>query len=363
MKRNLLMLFVALSVLLASCARKDVVKPDTGEEKSVYVKISQAEGYAESAPVADGYKVTLSSGYLVFYDHDGIIGNVVKLVSGTPATGEVSLSALASGATIQNIRSSAYKVYVVCNPPDGYTAPSRGGSAGLVSEQRISLESQAILSNATVDGFGEITNNNGQNSVIVQLTPLVSRIEIAGMTALAPIESFKLRGIYFDNFYTHYQSYYGYDDDIIKLTESNFWDYDHETVYSSAPSMYDFDWDGLGQFNNNVVAPANGNVWGYSIFSKTIKPRIVLFFNELEISGDPHTSDKYLTIDGLQTTEGTPINTLEKGVVYRIAASDLQFSESDLSSSPVLTPKAVKVQIINTAWTIQGAKPTYGVKK
>lgn len=362
MKTNFKYLTLVIAALLigfSSCSKDDVTKGGTeNDAKSVFLKISNAPvTYAAGAHQANG-SLSFSSGHLYFTDDAGTILRYHS-VGDKDAGADFNMSELSSGSgkEITELPSTVAAVYVVGNTQD---LPNKTNISA-VKAHMLNVASQVqVTAGNIVNLYGENTKltqvgeTNSYNAT-VNIAPTVARIELFDITATGGVTSFKVAGIFVDNYYATasvdgtISSALVYNGaDALKFS-------DNSTSYpkSLTPSIYDWYSKRLAS-DEKVVKLKDDAVWGYNLFAKTNGendvPRIVIILNDIVTSGGASFANpQFITIKGFNNGDDA-LKTIEPGNVYTIASAGFSFDQTNLTPDPNMETKAVSVNVTVSSW-------------
>lgn len=234
-------------------------------------------------------------------------------------------------------------------------AGNRLGKAdlGVGDYKKVALYGSSKIKNTTDDGPNGI--GSATHYAEVTITPLSSRIEIAKINQTNTKYTYKLGGIFINNYYKEMIIGATTGDDILnngqddtKYTDAIYggggtstW---HDMINAPAPL--------------NPNAPAVGNVWAYNVFPAANKtapvednvPHIIVHLKDVKVGGITKYADYYLTIATYNVEE------FEAGKVYTIG--ELKF---DLDKNGDDKPETKKfdcdVKVTIQKWTAEPLIP------
>lgn len=379
-KTIMLSAFVALFAF-SSCSSSNDDLPETGgKDLSVNIKLSHATTRAVGEHV-DNDEITFNEGQLLFTNGD-IVTKFVTIVTSSPTGDEVALSELENGKKFENVPGSSTHVHFVGNPVTLVTVPTNIKD---YTEQAVPVESQydatdGGVKKVTLYGKGAINaitpgNPTTEYQSIFDVSAIASRIEIGTIKGEGQLKSFKVEGIFVNNYYNTMELA-----GVVSDKKSN--DSDPENYKSTADSgtgsydstvdeaIYDYDANGIGFFASNKLvchpkdpANADNNVWGYNLLAETATPAttemigIVIRISDVKLTGDDsstYSGTHFLSINKFFNTDDSGANTtgidkLEPGHVYRI--KELKFDEKNLTPKPNQKPIKVNVDVTMLDWT------------
>lgn len=392
MKTKLKYFSLAIAALLmvgfASCSSDDepTMGVDENEMISVMLKLDLGPTTrAEVAPIAADTKATFSKGHIYFTTATGSI--VRHYTIGNSATGDknIQLSDLTTGdgRVVTGLPGNTTQIYVFGNTSDEVSLPT-SGPINNVKAMSVTLASQSDIKNVNLYGttstFKETSAGNPQTGVnavytaTVSIKPTVARLELGKLVSSHNIASFKVKGIFIDNYYKS-----GNVDGTtvagnLKSLTTGAYDSSEDGDYKTAENGVNFDWYGDAELISTVLDPEvdyrtaevkltghPSKVWGYNLFAgHTAIPRMVIRMTAVTPkTGASITFEdpSYLTVKGFVTAgEGAaPVTQFEQGYVYKIV--EIVFRGSNLSATPNLVDKEVTVKVEVTPWTVQEIKP------
>jgi hypothetical protein len=291
--------------------------------------------------------------------------------------GTIQTSTPGAGLKFTNLDPTVVSVYVVANVPEGTLPAVTPGTALTainatlqnISDQQTDDAASVVLANtgktATTNftPAAVATNGNAQSTVAVELTPIVSRIQIKKVSFDGTIASFKLEGIYIDNFYP--QMTIGGDFTNITMQKAG----NKETFAAAqAPyattNLYDESSEGLVQH----PFATNSQVYGYQIFPTngglTTVPYIIL-----KISGITTTSNAtrnfpdgtyYVAVKAYKEagTSAAPVTSFLPGNIYTV--EDIVVSEKNIVTDPTKSLINVTVGVTVKQWGSIDLNPDFG---
>lgn len=207
-------------VLATGCVKTG--NDSDGDGAKIIVKVAGFSGDAQTrmvdAPGAQGNIVSPTNGRIYVIDGGAILHTEVLQVE--TASGQI----LADGRLFPETS----KIYVLANMPSDINLPTTGGQWSDVESLVSSLKevdkpaenykgnddyTMPAMGNSDVDGKGvgapkEITvsvvGDTKVGNVTVYISPLFSRLELGGIKGGAHIRSFKVAGVYANNYYPSY---------------------------------------------------------------------------------------------------------------------------------------------------------------
>lgn len=237
-------------------------------------------------------------------------------------------------------------------------------------------------------GIGD-ADANGQAKASVEITPVSSRLEVQKVTAMkcetdgaVDINSFTLKGIYVNRFYTKGALDPNKNPEDRKKvdngdTRTYYTREKYEAITANDETGFGFmcdviDIEGTKSTTTNAIAEVactDNKYWGYPILARAENtavdgvydvPNLVV---EVEIkynhpeTGSETSVSKYLTIVGYHTADNTPISTFLRRHVYRI--NDLQFDFEDLTDVPYQGTKSIEATVTVLPWIGVDVQPDF----
>lgn len=346
----------------ASCNQGGALQDDDkGETKSFFIQIekpvkpSRAEGPDESAA-----EVAFADGILIFATGDHI-GRVVRIVSGTPGDGEVTVTQLEAGIEIGEIPASTSHVYLYGNLGGAIsgisTAAVVGGSMTDVAELTWLLSNIQNAANdvsqVPVRGEGTVApgvSNPDRLESTVVVRPIASRLQIGSISCTDDrITELVLAGIYINGFY--------HSMDVDSTFQATYW-IDNSIDKSKYPATGYVSYSGMSDILTPVdlketspVTPT-ADCWAYNFFPAEM-PHIVLHFSSMKVDGEEDLTNQYTTVARYSTSpeggEGNEFTTAKAGDVYKlnITISDYEQQTSYLPESGSSVMGYVVISIID----------------
>lgn len=390
MKKLCVSLMALVALLCVSCSNDPEIpeKNDNGIDVTLSITTNPLTKALETNQVGVSAPIDPAKEFIVYFmDESGNTVTAYKLTD--TQISAIQPSTVGAGVKFTNLDPSVVSVYVVANVPSGTlpaTAPGTSltdinGKVQNISEQQTANAASVVLANTgkTVKtGFTQgdnASNGNAQFTVAVELTPIVSRIQIKKVSVDTDktITSFTLAGIYIDNFYqkmTIGGAFTGItDNDIVKATDKT--TFAASNALYSTTNLYDEDkTDGLVQDPFVATKP---QVYGYQFFptKKTNAtdlskvPYIILKLTNVKKS-DTATRDiseketYYIAVKAYKTTDATPATITEflPGQIYTIA--NIPVSEKNIVTDPTKSLINVTVNVTVAKWTDKALNPDFG---
>ncbi|MDR1716002.1 MAG: hypothetical protein LBS20_09160 [Prevotella sp.] len=353
---------VAIALLLgfSSCSSNDETTViDEGNPKTVSLKIGNGgpTPKSEGGALADGASITFTSGDLYFVNESGTILKHYTLSSDPASDTNINLDDVQAGTVISNLPGSVVAVHVAGNTADLPTS----GNISAIQAATLEVATQVDIESVNLYGSGSLSDPLEEGDPYIcnlTLSPTVARIELGDITGGGAVTSFKVEGIFIDNYYSEAGAGGIVDAENLADNGSDGDAFNDNTgAYPEAlkPAIYDFYTGGLASASN-VVSPATpGDVWAYNLFAASTGsavPRIVIRLTDIETNdGSTIISPQFITIKGFKSA-GTSLTGIQAGKVYHIAAGSFEFDEEDLTPEPNLDPIDVDVTITLATWTV-----------
>lgn len=360
--------FAAVSLFLGftSCSNDDVVGEvsNSKETKSLFLKISNGDiaTYGTGPTVVDNTDVDFNNGIIYFVNSDGMILKYYTLTDNASNDDNIKFSEIEAGTTIENLPGSVSNVHIVGNYT-GSPSLATSGNITAVTNKLLTVASQHDIENVNLYGTNTIVAAGplqpNRYTCTINLRPTVARIELTDITASGVITSFKVDGIFIDNYYS--QATINSTLNIANLqdngtTAANF--VGGSTVYpaSLTPAIYDYYTSPLESVSN-VVALADADVWRYSLFANNMgseTPRIIIRLSEIETTLESNitiSGTRFITIRGFKSGS-TSLTGIKSGEIYNIGAGALVFDESNLTITPNEDKIEVEVTVTLAKWKV-----------
>lgn len=368
--RYLTFLAVSLFLGFTSCSNDEATGgEENNEPKSLFLKISNGDitTYGTGPTVVDNADIDFSGGIIYFVNSDGMILKHYTLTVNATSETNINFSDIQDGTTIENLPGSVSSVYVVGNYT-GSPSLATSGNISAVTNKVLTVASQHDIENVNLYGTNTIvavgSTEPNKYTCAINLRPTVARIELTDITASGVITSFKVDGIFIDNYYS--QATINSTLEIENLQDNGTTSGDFmggSTVYpaSLTPAIYDYYTSPL-ESASKVVALADDDVWRYSLFAKTIGseiPRIIIRLSEIETTPESDitiSGTRFITIRGFKSGS-TSLSVIKSGEIYNIGAGDLVFDESNLAITPNEAKIEVEVTIALAKWKVVPITP------
>lgn len=388
MKKLCVSLMALVALLCVSCSNDPEIpeKNDNGIDVTLSITTNPLTKALETNQVGEKAPIDPTKDLLVYFMNAS--SSTVASYKLTDA--QITAIKSGSGFKFTNLDESVVSVYVVANVPSG-TLPATAPGTTLdainatvqnISDQQANNAASVVLANTGKTfktGFtpgDDASNGNKQFTVAVELTPIVSRIQIKKVSVDETITSFKLEGIYIDNFYPQMTiggAFTGItDNDIVKATDKT--TFAASNALYSTTNLYDEDkTDGLVQDPFGATKP---QVYGYQIFpTKGTKatdlskvPYIILKLTNVKKSDTAtrdisETETYYIAVKAYKTTVTPPaiseaITEFLPGQIYTIA--NIPVSEKNIVTDPTKSLINVTVGVTVKAWGSIELNPDFG---
>lgn len=391
MKSKLFSIAAIAALVLSGCSSDGKgghePAPEPGETKSAFIKINtRASSNRSDENTASGTEAILYSALIYFLDSssDPVIYDVRTVAT---SGGDITLSELEAGVVVAGVPASSTQVYIVgnYNSSDQNSAfaafPTTAGrnfsdiqatmlDIQQVSYPRIGTGNVGDGSLITVmDGTGALvdfdttpggwtsagTPTSGDFYAVISISPIVARIEIEEITYTGAFQSFTLEAIYINNYFADLPLSLDFTSGTLINNGSVVGRYDPANgsfAYDYYTTMYDAVDEGFT--GTGSVTPTNG-VWAYQVFSGTDEiPHIILRLSNVVDGSGATIADQYLTINGF-LNGSTPLQTLDRNTVYRIA--NLTFSDDELELVPEPETINVYIQVTVEEWETVDVTP------
>jgi len=322
---------------------------------------------------------------LIVYFMDGITSDS-KVVASYQLTADQigKIKTVGTGVTFTNLDPSVKSVYVVANvstlpaTAPGTNLTAINGTVQNIYDQQEADAKSVVLANTskTVVSIGSstetATNGNAKYNASIELTPIVSRIQIKNISidSESTVKSFDLVGIYIDNFYQN-MSIGGELSTPIKAEAGDVAKFNLSTTLASTPYKTNGQlFDEASNLEQNPGGMTPAKVYGYQFFptkgtnatdlSKV--PYIILKLTNVE--GTTRVFDKsktyYIAVKAYKTTDATPATITEflPGQIYTIA--NIPVSEKNIVTDPTQNLINVTVNVTVAKWTDKALNPDFG---
>lgn len=374
---------VALATLTTfSCAQQEdeVPLPFGNDPISVNLRVapSDLDSKKVETPAITGDLVDLNNGLVFFLNAQDDVVDVREML-----TSEIKLPA---GQTFNEIKPTATNVYIVANAKfidetlDGKLRACKtkveikAVSSSIANQQN--SHKFVVLSNTidrtaypTMDGV--IKKEGSLFKACVLLAPVLCRIQIADIKGDGTIVSFKLGGIFIDNFYPLFYmatdnggagTIYSVGQNGANLGVGN------GSILSDRPTNPIADGGDLKVTATDIAGFSGGSyVCGYQLAPTSGGvaniPHIILMFTEITVKNSDgagnvvYTTPRYVTVKGFKNALGEDITKFVAGNIYNIPADGFVFGRKDLSDMP--NPLNVSVSVCATIkpWQVATITP------
>ena len=371
-----------VALLCVSCSNDPEIpeKNDNGIDVTLSIttnpltKALETDQDKKSAPIVDTKD-------LYVYFMDGATTDSKVVTSYKLTTTQIDEIKKTTGFKFTNLDPSVKGVYVVANvPKEGVTMPTTPTTTTLatinatvinIKDQQADDAASVVLANTdkTVKTsftlVAAATNGNLQYTVAVELTPIVSRIQIKKVSADATtIANFKLLGVYIDNFYP--QMTLGGDFTSITIQKApNKETFDATKEPYKTTNLFDENTSGLEQNPFGLTTP---KVFGYQIFPTTSTahenvPYIILKISDIK-TGTAATRNipdgiYYVAVKAYKDkTSSAPVTKFSAGNIYTV--DNIVVSENNIVTDPTQSLINVTVNVTVKAWESTALNPDFG---
>lgn len=376
--KKILLIALAATTLLSCSKENDSVVPDQTGTKNVSLSIARMTTKAVSDPdVADKTYTAVEDGVIYFFDKDD-----AKVFTRILTTGE--LTALSSddhkdAVIVVAVPQSATSIVMIAN----YKASTANEYSAIIATTKTEISQIAIavgsqmstgVEKVILSGAAKITDVDANATpptaaADITITPIVSRLEVAGIAAkhasegqvaTGEINSFRLLGVFIPNYYaTGFVVAGTGQGNLVKPTTAE--DYDGATEPFDA-KLFDYKAEGL------TLPLADKTSFAYHTFPATGAvnlPNIVLKVDQVTYNNGVVTDAsyengavQYITVSDYWTEAnkgGTQVSNFNAATIYRI--NSLLFGLENLGPNPFTQNKTVTVTVTVKEWTLQEIFP------
>lgn len=368
---------LVLTLGLASCSSDKEGEELRAEDKSVYIKLDVP--VTRGVPALEEGPAPFNSGILYMVNSKGAITKYYKIVKNATVESEIDLDEITStGVLLDNVPGQSSQVALVGNVEKdaSNTALPLTGLLSAVKAKMLSVGSQSgderAVDVAALYGEKALTPTGNENEweAAIELSPIISRIEIEGITCGGIITSFQVDGIFINSFYPQ-SPINGVLKGIENFGSENDNYLDTNAEYPTA--LYDYNAGGIGELNEKTYKPKTADyVWAYNMFSTSAAEKTG---DEYPTDNVPHivvrlsnivTSDKDVTYEGTHfltvakytDDKGKDITPFEPGKNYTLSAEDFKFNEEHITPNPEIESIKVKVTVSVIDWENKPVKPS-----
>lgn len=378
MKKLCVSLMALVALLCVSCSNDPEIpeKNDNGIDVTLSITTNPLTKAVDDNQVGVSAPIDPAKEFIVYFmDASGNTVTAYKLTD----TQISNIKTPGTGVKFTNLDPSVVSVYVVANVPSstlpatapGTTLDAINGKVQNISDQQTANAASVVLANTGKTfktGFtpgDDSSNGNKQFTVAVELTPIVSRIQIKKVSADGTtIASFKLLGVYIDNFYPQ-MTIGGAFSGIDIATADDKADFDATKEPYKTTNLYDE--DKAGGLVQNPFGAKKPQVYGYQFFptkgavathlSKV--PYIILKLTNVE--GTTRNFDKtktyYIAVKAYKDGSNS-ITEFLPGEIYTIA--NIPVSENNIVTDPTQSLINVTVNVTIAPWSEKALNPDFG---
>ncbi|MDT3369272.1 MAG: hypothetical protein LIR40_11615 [Bacteroidota bacterium] len=377
MKKLCVSLMALVALLCVSCSNDPEIpeKNDNGIDVTLSITTNPLTKALETNQVGEKAPIDPTKDLLVYF-----MDASSSTVASYKLTGaQITAIQSGSGFKFTNLDPSVVNVYVVANVPSstspatdpGTTLTAINAKAQNISDQQTANAASVVLANkdkaivSTGSTTGTASNGNLEFKAAIELTPIVSRIQIKKVSADATITSFKLEGIYIDNFYPQ-MTIGGAFTSITIQHATDKATFDATQVPYTTTNLYDEDkTEGLVQ---NPFGAATPQVYGYQIFPTTSTahenvPYIILRISNIVTSSaatrNIPAGTYYVAVKAYKIpSASTSVTAFSPGNIYTV--EDIVVSEKNLVTDPTKSLINVTVNVTVKAWGSINLDPDFG---
>jgi hypothetical protein len=343
----------------------------------MYLKVLPAATRATTDPVAAVPTIAVQApGWIFFVSSSGTITKKLEItndvdydVDDTP--GQVSLDDLSnSGVVIQNVPASSSRVYVFCTlPEDLFEGSETNISSCLetmlnvadVASTGSGVDNVPLFGNAPI--VAKSSGNADEFEANVEIAPVAGRVELAKLTAVSEILSFKVTGVYVNDYFDEINFVPANGNRVNNQSELDKY-VAGESGYTADGILYD-ELDGAS--DGTVFELDDSKVFAYNLLPRSSVeenpyfPHLVIKIEDVILADgngteyNNGTDPWFITITSvLDANTQQPVE-FEAGNVYSI--DNLPFERGDLSPVPEPGNKKVEVTVSVKQWVLKTVKP------
>ncbi len=374
--KNLLLIFVASAVVLASCNRE----PTPGGHTRLSVKLSGVRTVTSGTRALESAGVestpNLTDGHIFVFDNSGGVAyeTALDLDEARSIEGQQLMDKINTEEPLTV--PSDWTVYILGNIPDDVDVGT------LTSLNAIKAAATQIVYDTDTDGdegpdtddsrhvdytTPPMANDTGKPATIrvngeqgvaeVKLQPLYSRLELHKITGLNRVK-YTVAGVYVDSYYSRFT--------MMGEGSGEVWNQGQDTDFTAASAKGNTGEDNIGDVATgdewraveNIATPSGSNVWAYHMASAGL-PRLIIHLTNVsylvldpENPGvyieEPMDGDRYITVSGYSSESTEWADKFERGRIYKVM--DLVFDETDIGPTPNPTELELIVKIEVLPW-------------
>jgi hypothetical protein len=387
MKSKLFMAALAVAMIFSSCNNEEIIDNGT---TNLTVKVDAATSRAIGAPSTNPHTIAVSTaagtGMIFLIAPDNSISQRAAITAALQAGGQ----------TFSNVPSSS-RVFVVANVTDAAVQTALTTVATFtdiqalmtaIGDYQTAAYTNVTLSNASGTPASIAIVNPTTATANVSISPVLSRIELAGVTGgdyidptnannVTRITGFDVIGVFVDSYAPNFTYIGGAFGTLVEINQQKIAD----PAFTPA-------WTGLQDRNiwtaagaPLVAAPApivgppaiSSPVWSYYVPAGNVSRLIIALDNvTFEESTDGgitwvtttpqtlYTGIQYLTVGAYIVPSLDPVNPITnmlRGYIYQIAADQMVFSTNNLHETPNPTDVNLTVNVTVQNWVLASSNP------
>ncbi|MDR1756590.1 MAG: hypothetical protein LBR65_06525 [Culturomica sp.] len=350
MKKILLMTIAFSALVFASCS-KESGKEAEGDVTQLTVRLAGVLPETRMTGTAGQTgQLKLNDGQIYIVNAAGsVLQSVVLDVAAATGAGQAIATPVPSDS----------RVYILGNVPKTVNTGSLTtldqikSTAVLISASDQNDYTKAALANASGDAV-PLTVSGTTATVMVEISPLYSRMELNRVVGDSSIVSFRVTGVFVDSYYSSFTLGGGSAGVIWTQSQKN--DFTGNIGDTGA-------WNSTGTPPNTVAVPATGQVWAYHIAAADL-PRFIVRVENIvynDRSGTQHTMSGvyYVTVTGYT---GAAPTKFERGKIYQIQSVQIRAlansgGPANISTQPNPTNVTTTVQTKVIDWVATPLTP------
>ncbi len=335
--KRLFILAASAAMLMVSCDRSPVSIPEG--QTSIVVKISGPGGgtrFSDTPATTSTTSVSITGGRNYVYVVEGSTITWQEALTAVPGGAGQTLASTAGEGGGQRYFPKTAKIYILANIPASILAPESFTTMTDIEEAIVAISTTA-LSDYTKPAMGNVGGTPksldevlGEGTATptatanVTISPLFTRVELAGVNGGTRMASFTLAGVYLNNYHSSYS---------MTGAGSELKDSGKSTTFNLASWLGDepgASWssDADNVTDQETIVPAEDKVWAYHVGAGTLV-KVILHLTDpmvyeidtpasgeepeklrteataLKIDGNPVT-EAFLTVSNYTRSYSTP---------------------------------------------------------
>jgi hypothetical protein len=382
MKSKLFMAAIAVAMIFSSCNNEEIIDNGT-TNLTVRIEAATTASRALQAP-GTANAINLNSGVIFLIAPDGSATATAMVPAQVQGTGQV-FSSVPSSSRVFVVANATTTAQTALLAATSFTQIQAILTATL--DYQTTLYNNVALSNANGNPAGITVVNPTTATVNVTISPVITRLELAGVTGGTYIEmdnatpavptgnqtritGFDVIGVFVDSYAPNFTYTGESNGTLIEINQQKIADPAFTPAWGGVQDRST--WTAAG--SPLVAAPASPSVWAYNL-PATDLPRLIIAVQNVAFdvsadngatwttaTGTNYTGIQYITVGGYNVTVPPAVTpslatALNRGVIYQISANDMTFTTDNLHGTPNPVEVNLTVNVTVQNWVLAPTNP------